>query len=74
MIYSVNLFECVTLHFEELGAWHVTGGIGELRSLVDDLAGGRHTLPEMIGLINGLPGSSRARSRRVTVGHITWLD
>ena len=24
VIHSVNLFECVTLHFEEHGAWHVT--------------------------------------------------
>lgn len=30
VIHSLNLFECVTLHFEEHGAWHVTGGIGEL--------------------------------------------
>lgn len=68
VIHSVNLFECVTLHFEERGGWHVTGGIGELRSLVDDLAGGRHTLPEMIGLINGAPWIVPRTIERVTIG------
>src|SRR5262249_48540111 len=49
IIRSVNLFECTTLHFVERGGWHVTGGAADLRSLIDDMAGGRHTLPEIIG-------------------------
>jgi hypothetical protein len=73
VIHSVNLFECCTLHFVESGGWHVTGGTSELRDLVDDLAGGRHTLQEMVGLINQAPWVVpqttiwwRARSRRPT--------
>jgi hypothetical protein len=74
VIHSVNLFECVTLHFEEHGAWHVTGGIAELRNLVDNLAGGRHTLPEMIGLINEAPWVAPRAIERVTIGpyHHKW--
>jgi hypothetical protein len=76
VIHSVNLFECVTLHFEERGAWHVTGGIGELRGLVDNLAGGRHTLPEMIGLINEAPWIVPRAIERVTIGpyHHAWTE
>jgi hypothetical protein len=76
VIHSVNLFECVTLHFEERGAWHVTGGIAELRALVDDLAGGRHTLPEMIGLINEAPWIVPRAVERVTIGpyHHQWTE
>ena len=76
VIHSLNLFECVTLHFEEYGAWHVTGGIGELRALVDGLAGGRNTLPEMIGLINEAPWIIPRVIERVTIGpyHHRWTD
>jgi hypothetical protein len=76
VIHSLNLFECVTLHFEEHGAWHVTGGIGELRALVDDLAGGRHTLPEMVGLINEAPWIRPRAIERVTIGpyHHSWTE
>jgi hypothetical protein len=76
VIHSVNLFECVTLHFEERGGWHVTGGIGELRDLVDNLAGGRHTLPEMIGLINEAPWIVPRAIERVTIGpyHHRWTE
>jgi hypothetical protein len=76
VIHSVNLFECVTLHFEERGGWHVTGGVGELRQLVDDLAGGRHTLPEMIGLINEAPWIVPRAIERVTIGpyHHGWTE
>jgi len=76
VIHSLNLFECVTLHFEEHGAWHVTGGIGELRALVDDLAGGRNTLPEMIGLINEAPWIMPRAIERVTIGpyHHCWTE
>ena len=76
VIHSLNLFECVTLHFEEQGAWHVTGGIGELRDLVDDLAGGRHSLPEMIGLINEAPWIVPRTIERVTIGpyHHRWTE
>jgi hypothetical protein len=76
VIHSVNLFECVTLHFEERGAWHITGGIRELRELVDDLAGGRHSLPEMIGLVNQAPWIVPRAIERVTVGpyHHRWTE
>jgi hypothetical protein len=76
VIHSVNRFECVTLHFEERGAWHVTGGIAQLRELVDDLAGGRHTLPEMIGLINEAPWIVPRAIERVTIGpyHHRWTE
>jgi hypothetical protein len=76
VIHSVNLFECVTLHFEERGAWHVTGGLGELRDLVNNLAGGRHTLPEMIGLLNEAPWIVPRTIERVTIGpyHHGWTD
>ncbi len=78
VIHSLNLFECVTLHFEERGGWHVTGGVAELRDLVDDLAGGRHTLPEMVGLINAAPWIVPRAIERVTVGpyhhHFTEND
>jgi hypothetical protein len=76
VIHSVNLFECVTLHFEERGGWHVTGGLSELRGLVDSLAGGRHTLPEMIGLINEAPWIVPRAIERVTIGpyHHRWTE
>jgi hypothetical protein len=76
VIHSVNLFECTTLHFEERGAWHVTGGIRELCDLIDDLAGGRHTLPEMIGLINQAPWIVPRTIERVVIGpyHHRWTE
>jgi len=76
VIHSVNLFECSTLHFEERGGWHVTGGLPELRALVDDLAGGRHTLPEMIGLTNQAAWIVPRAIERVTVGpyHHRWTQ
>jgi hypothetical protein len=76
VIHSVNRFECVTLHFEERGAWHVSGGVGELRTLIDELAGGRHSLPEMIGLINQAPWIVPRAIERVTIGpyHHAWTE
>jgi hypothetical protein len=76
VIHSLNLFESVTLHFEEHSGWHVTGGIGELRNLVDDLAGGRHSLPEMIGLINEVSWLLPRAIERVTIGpyHHSWTE
>ena len=68
VIRSLSLFESVTLSFEERGGWHVTGGIGELRDLIDDLAGGRNTLPEMIGLLNQAPWIVPRAIERVTLG------
>lgn len=76
VVHSVNLLECVTLHFAEKGGWHVTGGIAELRGLVDDLAGGRHSLDEMIGLVNQAPWIVPRALERVTIGpyHHSWTE
>lgn len=76
VIRSLSLFESVTLSFEERGGWHVTGGIGELRDLIDDLAGGRNTLPEMIGLLNQAPWIVPRAIERVTLGpyHHRWTE
>ncbi len=76
VIHSANLFECTTLHFEERGGWHVTGGIKELRALVDELAGGRHSLHEMIGMTNQAAWIIPRAIERVTVGpyHHRWTQ
>jgi hypothetical protein len=76
VIHSVNLFECCTLHFVESGGWHVTGGAHELRDLVDDLAGGRNSLQEMVGLINQTPWIVPQTLERVTLGpyHHQWTQ
>ncbi|HEX5691488.1 MAG TPA: hypothetical protein VFX76_15855 [Roseiflexaceae bacterium] len=76
VIHSINLFECCTLHFVESGGWHVTGGARELRDLVDDLAGGRNSLQEMVGLINQTPWIVPQTLERVTLGpyHHEWTE
>ena len=76
VIHSVNLFECCTLHFLERGGWHVSGGAADLRSLVDDLAGGRNTLQEMVGLINQAAWIVPQTIERVTIGpyHHGWTQ
>jgi hypothetical protein len=68
IIRSVNLFECTTLHFVERGGWHVTGGTPDLRGLIDDAAGGRHTLQELIGLLNEAAWIVPQTIERVTIG------
>ena len=68
IIRSVNLFECTTLHFVERGGWHVTGGTADISGLIDDLAGGRHTLPEVIGLLNQAAWIVPQTVERVTIG------
>jgi hypothetical protein len=76
VVHSVNLFECCTLHFVESGGWHVTGGTKQLRDLVDDLYGGRHSLQEMVGLINQTPWIVPQTIERVTIGpyHHSWTQ
>jgi len=76
IIRSVNLFECTTLHFVERGGWHVTGGAADLRSLIDDIAGGRHTLQEIIGLLNEAAWIVPQAIERVTIGpyHHQWTQ
>ncbi len=76
VIHSLNLFECTTLHFVERGRWHVTGGAHELRALVDDLAGGRHSLQEIIGLTNQAAWIAPQAIERVTIGpyHHEWTQ
>ncbi|HEU4322369.1 MAG TPA: hypothetical protein VFS21_04390 [Roseiflexaceae bacterium] len=68
LVRSQNLLECVTLHFTERGGWHVSGGKPALRSLIEDLAGGRHSLAEMIGLLNEAPWIIPETIERVTIG------
>jgi len=68
LVRSLNLFECVTLHFVERGGWHVTGGIEDLRDLIDSIAGGRADLPEMIGLLNQAAWIVPRSLERVTIG------
>jgi hypothetical protein len=65
---SVNLFECTTLQFVERGGWHVTGGAGDLAGLVESLAGGRHTLQELIGLASAAAWIVPQAVERVTIG------
>ena len=76
LIGSLNLFECVTLHFIERGGWHVSGGAPALNSLIQDVAGGRHSLAEMIGLLNEAPWIIPQTIERVTVGpyHHQWTQ
>lgn len=76
VLHSANLLECVTLHFAERGGWHVTGGTAELRELVENLAGGRHSLDEMIGLVNQAPWIVPRAIERVTIGsyHHRWTE
>ncbi|GAB4209113.1 MAG: hypothetical protein OHK0022_39660 [Roseiflexaceae bacterium] len=68
LVRSQNLLECVTLHFTERGGWHVSGGKPALRSMIEDLAGGRHALAEMIGLLNEAPWIIPETIERVTIG------
>lgn len=68
IIRSLNLFECTTLHFVERGGWKITGGIEDLRDLIDSVAGGRHTLPEMVGLLNQAAWIVPRIIERVTIG------
>jgi len=76
VVHSVNLFECATLQFVERGGWHVTGGGSELSTLVDMLAGGRHSLQEILGLANEPAWIVPQVIERVTVGpyHHRWTE
>jgi hypothetical protein len=65
---SVNLFECTTLQFVERGGWHVTGGAGDLSKLVESMAGGRHSLQELIGLAGAAAWIVPQAVERVTIG------
>lgn len=65
---SVNLFECTTLQFIERGGWHVTGGANDLAGLVESMAGGRHTLQELIGLASAAAWIVPQAVERVTIG------
>jgi hypothetical protein len=68
IVRSLNLFECTTLHFVERGGWHVTGGVEDLRDLIDGVAGARTTLPEMLGLFNQAAWIVPRSIERVTIG------
>jgi hypothetical protein len=76
VVHSVNLFECTTLQFVERGGWHVTGGGRELSDLVDTLAGGRHTLQEILGLANEPAWIVPQAIERVSIGpyHHRWTE
>jgi hypothetical protein len=76
IIGSVNLFECTTVHFTERRGWHVSGGAADLRGLIDNLAGGRHTLQEIIGLLNEAAWIVPQTIERVTIGpyHHQWTQ
>jgi hypothetical protein len=76
VIHSLNLFECTTLHFIVRGRWHVAGGTQDLSALVDDLAGGRHTLEAIIGLTNQVSWIVPQTIERVTIGpyHHRWTQ
>lgn len=76
VIHSLNLFECTTLHFTVRGRWRATGGAPELSALVDDLAGGRHSLAEVIGMASAIPWVTPQAIERVTIGpyHHKWTE
>jgi hypothetical protein len=76
VIRSVNLFECTTLHFQERGGWHVTGGLDMLEDLINTCAHGRHPLQEIIGLCNEAAWIIPRTIERVTIGpyHHRWTE
>lgn len=68
IVRSLNLFECSTMHFVERGGWHVSGGIEDLRDLLDTVGTGRHALPEVVGLLNQAAWIVPRLIERVTIG------